>query len=172
MYFLLQSLLEWNISNSLDTSKKSKHNLDDFFLELELQVESMLKLKDVKLSFKYDDNSFLEIKKASVQAILRNVLTNAIKHSQLDSEVRISYLKESDLHVFEIIDEGSGMSQDIVEKLYSNLELNSIEKGTSSVDTGFGFGGSIVCKLVNDLSGEISVNSIINKGTIVTVKIP
>jgi len=111
-----------------------------------------------------------------VKQILNNLLSNAYKYTQ-EGIVRLSAYSEEiegndreKILVLCVSDTGQGMSEESVSHLFDeyvrfNLETNRLTEGT-------GLGMSITRNLVSLMKGEISIESKLNKGTTVTVRIP
>ncbi|MDJ0620549.1 MAG: ATP-binding protein [Calothrix sp. MO_192.B10] len=100
--------------------------------------------------------------------ILENLLGNAIKYSPPGGKV-IFELREQDKQIiFQIQDWGIGIPETEQQRLFQPFYR------ASNVDNipGTGMGLAIVKKCVETLNGEISVNSTVGLGTIVTVKLP
>ncbi|WP_134703428.1 MEDS domain-containing protein [Ammoniphilus sp. YIM 78166] len=98
--------------------------------------------------------------------VLSNLLSNAIKYSLEGQSVYLKVYKEHDFLFLQVQDEGVGMSEEQLEKLYQKYEKMNQEQ------SGQGIGLFMVKKLVDHFDGEIEVQSQINKGTTFLVKLP
>ncbi|MDJ0798084.1 MAG: ATP-binding protein [Calothrix sp. MO_167.B12] len=100
--------------------------------------------------------------------ILENLLGNAIKYSPLGGKVIFELSKQEQHIIFQIQDWGIGIPESEQKQLFQPFYR------ASNVDNipGTGMGLAIVKKCVETLNGEISVNSTVGLGTIVTVKLP
>jgi signal transduction histidine kinase/DNA-binding response OmpR family regulator len=105
-----------------------------------------------------------------LKTILTNVLSNAIKYTQ-DSgkiEVEVNTIKDSTLYI-SIQDTGLGISDADIQHVfdYFNKSDSVFQSKNSS-----GIGLNLTKKLVELCGGEISLNSQIEKGTTVEIKLP
>jgi PAS domain S-box-containing protein len=98
-----------------------------------------------------------------IRNILFNLVSNAIKFSEINSTIRIqSNVKEGVTSVY-VTDEGMGISAEDKEHLYS-----SFFRGKNAINIqGTGLGLHIVKRYVDLLGGSIHLESELNKGTTV-----
>ena len=106
--------------------------------------------------------------------ILNNLLSNAIKYTIPGDTIRLEVKQFSfqKFNKYQIIveDTGVGMSETFLEHLFEPYSRETIFSPHSTVGTGLGM--SIVKSLVQQLSGEISVESALGVGSKFTVTIP
>lgn len=100
--------------------------------------------------------------------ILGNLLSNAIKYSPEGGIVKLKLTCENDTAVFQITDEGIGISAEDRTRLFQPFQRAS---NTGTIP-GTGLGLSIVKKAVELQKGEITVDSAIGVGTSFTVTVP
>lgn len=108
--------------------------------------------------------------KNSLDTILRNLISNAIKFSHDNSTVTISADVEGDFVRISVEDNGTGISADDLQKLF-RVDLNYTTIGTSK-ERGTGL-GLLICKdLVEKNGGRIWAESSIGKGTKMIFTLP
>lgn len=101
-----------------------------------------------------------------LKLIISNLLSNAIKYSYEGGSVWFrARLQEKSVELF-IRDEGVGMSQEQMSKLFRKYEKMNHEK------SGQGIGLFMVKQLIDHFAGEIQIVSVLNQGTEVTVRLP
>ena len=102
--------------------------------------------------------------------VVRNILSNAIKFTGKEGQIRISIQKEGDFYKVNIADNGVGMPQTLIKNLFSN-EVDNIRRGTDN-ETGTGLGLVVVKEFVEANGGTIEAQSEEGKGTTIafTVK--
>lgn len=101
--------------------------------------------------------------KAMIAAILRNLISNAIKFTCEGGEVVISAKQKTDELLITVSDNGVGMSRDAIEKLF-RIDQNLTTLGTSK-EKGTGL-GLILCKeFIEKHGGKIWVDSEEGKGS-------
>lgn len=108
--------------------------------------------------------------------VLMNVVTNAIKYTKSGGRVFVELEKgealaeDKSYFVFRINDTGIGMSKKFQEHIFDQFSRE--RNATSSGIQGTGLGMAICKTIVDRMGGEISVDSVLGKGTTVTIKLP
>ena len=109
-----------------------------------------------------------------VHQILNNLLSNAVKYSesgdQITLDVKEMIYQNHHKIQFVVEDTGIGMSQPFLEHLFEPYARETHFSVKSTIGTGLGM--PIVKSLVEQMSGEITVESELGKGTKFTVMIP
>ena len=103
-------------------------------------------------------------------AIIRNLITNAIKFSPKGSEVSVDLSETDEYSIIKVADKGVGMSQKKVEELLSGENITSTS-GTED-EVGYGFGFRIVLDYVHKNKGELRIGSRLQEGTTISVSLP
>lgn len=116
----------------------------------------------------YNFRVFADI--AMVNAILRNLIANAIKFTQPEGHIIVSTRREMDFIITKVQDNGVGMDREQVEKLFRIDEVVSTY-GTHK-EKGSGLGLIIVEEYVKKNGGKIWVESEERKGTSVYFALP
>lgn len=97
-----------------------------------------------------------------------NLLTNAIKFSPEDSVVSVRISDTSEGIEIQVEDQGIGIDQEEL-----NTVFEAFHRGSNASNIqGTGLGLSITKKAVDLMRGTIHVDSVLNKGTTFTVKLP
>lgn len=106
----------------------------------------------------------------ALMRISNNIISNAIKFTPAGGKVSIRVDHDVSIIIFEVRDTGIGIPEDQRAKLFDKFTMAS-RTGTSG-EKGSGLGLSITKELVEWHDGTLEVDSIVNKGTTVTIKIP
>ena len=102
---------------------------------------------------------------------LLNLVTNAVDACTLESDedkdfaIVIRTRKEEDVIRFDVIDNGSGMTEEVQEKLFERFFSTKGPKGT-------GLGLLVTRKIVDEQGGTISFESAPGEGTTFTIRFP
>lgn len=111
------------------------------------------------------------IHKTQTKIILNNILSNALKYSldEINIYLSVSLFTSIDEQWinFTITDSGIGMSDEQIKNIYVPFYRGQ----PSGYVPGNGIGMTLVKKLINNLNGNIDINSDAGKGTKVSVKI-
>jgi signal transduction histidine kinase/CheY-like chemotaxis protein len=106
--------------------------------------------------------------------ILLNLISNSYKFTPRGGEIfvsmnEISTSNETALFEFVVMDNGSGMNDETIKKIFEPFEVTG---SSSDNETGSGLGLSIVKNFVELMHGSIRIESEINKGTTFYIDIP
>lgn len=172
IYELLINLLEWSklqggLSEINIESLNLKRNVD---VNLNLASHQASK-KGIKLINEIDDKIYVLADKNMLQTLLRNLISNAIKFTDIDGYVKL-YIKEvfSDSVTFCIEDNGIGMDENAIKSLF-RIDRHYTTLGTQN-EKGTGL-GLILCKeLLDKSNGRISVESQVGVGTKFFITLP
>jgi signal transduction histidine kinase len=103
-----------------------------------------------------------------VRYTLTNILSNALKYSPTGSAIHFDLTWHQDQVVFKIQDQGIGIPSEDVPRLFESFYRAS-NVGTTP---GTGLGLAIIKQCVDLHGGNISVDSVVGKGTTFTVTLP
>lgn len=111
-----------------------------------------------------------------LQQVLNNVLSNSFKFTPSGGTIQfhVQEFVENDSKYpkfqFTISDNGIGMSEEFLKKLFTPFERET--RFTVAQITGTGLGMSIVYNLVTQMEGQIKATSELHKGTCITITLP
>lgn len=97
----------------------------------------------------------------ALEELIVILLDNAVKYSSQNSEIKVNLTKIGHQATINVIDHGSGISDDDLPHVFERLYRG--DKARSS--QGFGLGLSIAKKIVGEHDGTINVQSQLNKGS-------
>jgi two-component system, sensor histidine kinase YcbA len=127
---------------------------------------------DIELDFKVECD-FYVLEHFYLMSIIRNLIFNSIE--AIDSKkrglVKLKIEEVRDEYIFSVSDNGTGISHSNLDFIFNPGFSTKYDKETGSICRGIGL--TLVRDLVQDIfKGSISVQSIENRSTIFTVKIP
>ncbi len=107
-----------------------------------------------------------------VFAMTRNLISNAIKFSPTtrDNHVQFHVHRRKNWLIIEVIDEGIGIPEDMLEKVFNEFVQVSGEERRRYEGTGLGL--TLVRNFATALEGKIEVTSKLHQGSRFTLKIP
>ncbi|ANQ49127.1 HAMP domain-containing histidine kinase [Flammeovirga sp. MY04] len=163
---LMENLLSWSrsASNSLKIDKKVNSINKVLNKNYEL-YSSTAKKKNIQLELLAEENLFSVFDFNSIDCVIRNLISNAMKFTSDDGTgvIRIEASKVKDEVKIVISDNGVGMSKENLDKLM-NPEVQYSTKGTSK-EKGVGLGMLLVQDFVMRNNGRLVVESMEGKGT-------
>jgi len=124
--------------------------------------------KQISLSGEVEPSLFAKGDPAAFDRIANNLIENSIKYTNPNGSIFVSVKKEEDKILFTVSDTGIGISEDQIKFLFKPYRQLSSSKRNIQ---GIGMGLCIVKKIVENLGGEISVDSELGKGSKFTVKL-
>lgn len=129
--------------------------------------------KNIKISLELPESSVVKkIDYHKFQQVLDNLLSNAIKFSHSDTEVRVGIQKasKSDKVTIVVRDQGQGIPEDEIEKLFQPFSQLSVVPTGGEKNTGLGL--AIVDKIVKAHGGQIEVESEPGRGSTFYIELP
>ncbi len=161
-----------HIENILTFAKSEKrHNLNlekinavECINEIVDGFKSIIEPRSGNIEFKHDYNKIsIFADKFHIRNIISNIIDNSIKYSKDAPEIKI-YLNREKLT---ISDNGIGIDKKNIRKIFHRFYR--VSTGDVHDVKGFGIGLSYVKKVCKLHRWKISLNSALNKGTIVTI---
>jgi len=103
-----------------------------------------------------------------LRQIFDNVISNAMKYSLPGGTIRITGANEDGYGVLTIADRGRGIPEDELDRIFTPYYRARNSRGVH----GAGIGLYVAKKFVDSHGGTIAVNSVLNGGTTVTIRLP
>ncbi|MEY8850044.1 tetratricopeptide repeat protein [Psychroserpens sp. XS_ASV72] len=139
------------ISHDLNTDFVSGSGFTDIVSEL---IDKQTKAYQLEYAFDYDDDISWELvsnkDKINIYRIIQEAMQNIYKHAEA-SKIKISIASKNNVILVSIEDDGKG------------FDVNKSKKG---------IGIKNINSRVNELDGTVDFDSEINKGTVITIKVP
>jgi signal transduction histidine kinase len=130
-------------------------------------LKNQFENKKILLTIDNDEGITILTDKYKFTQILFNLLTNAYKYTDPDKKVNISYRIDNDKFVLEVKDQGKGIREGELNKIF-----NAYYRGLNETEQGEGIGLYIVKENVEILGGEVKVRSKLGEGSVFTVVLP
>lgn len=170
IFSLLENLLEWSRTQRGTISYNPDYINFKSIVDNTIQILSLsAQNKNISFEFSYEvEEVFADMN--LLTTIIRNLCSNAIKFTENNGKIVISNrLKENYVEIC-IEDNGIGISQETIEKLF-RIDVNVTTLGTSN-EKGTGL-GLILCKEFIEMhKGSIRVESSLNIGTKFIISLP
>lgn len=165
---ILDDLLDWSrIQRGSLISSKQNFNLSKLLKNNIEGHKPQAQAKSIFFDYSFDKDVFIHADERMVSAIVRNLISNAIKFTPKGGLISVStkevIVNNKKLIETEIKDTGVGIEEKNISKLFK-IEQNYNSKGTNN-ETGTGL-GLILCKeFINQNNGIIRVESKPKVGT-------
>ncbi len=133
--------------------------------------EDQIKEKNLNLSKFINVTREYQIDKESIRLVLRNILSNAIKFTPKNGEIKCFITGKDDGLTIEIQDSGHGIEPDKIDLILTGAQTVKSNLGTEG-EKGTGLGLSLCVEIVNKNNGQINISSTPENGTKVMIFIP
>lgn len=155
--------------------KKTKWELDDYEIsEIIEECIEHLKIfyieKNQRIHFNNDEKGIVHVDKTKIKQVFVNIISNAIKYTPDDGEIRIELKQVDDRIHVHIRDNGMGIPEQDVERVFERFYR--VDKGRSRQQGGTGLGLSIAQDIVKAHQGEIRARSKWGEGSEFIVILP
>lgn len=164
---MVEDLLDFSrfISGNVEL-RKEKTDVRSIINYIEKQMSNRAKKEKISFNVSCENMPMIELDQNRIKQLLINLLGNAFNFTLQEGRVNLSSFKDGEYIVFRVEDTGCGISPEelplVREKFY---------KGKSS-KSHTGLGLSICDEIVKLHNGSLDMESELDKGTIVTVRIP
>ncbi len=168
---LLYNLLQWSKSQmQLLEFRPDYQSVHDALERNRRLLFLQAQMKQIQVQVSSTDALTVYADKDMLDFMLRNVLSNAIKFSNKQSQVHIRAWKEGNATLIAVQDEGIGMSEQIKEQLL-HANITSSRRGTGK-ERGTGLGVLITKEFITRHGGEMQIKTAPGAGTVFTLVFP
>ena len=158
--------------------EETEVSLSDVLHDLKTIISGQIHAKQLELYMDAMDvtNEDVYCDKTRLNQVLLNLLSNAVKFTPAGGTVSVRLkqypgaVKGSELYEIRVKDNGIGMSQEFVQKIFSPFERE--RTSTVSRTQGTGLGMAITKNIVDMMGGTIKVQTEQGKGTEFIVRLP
>jgi two-component system, NtrC family, sensor kinase len=168
---LLDNLLNWALQQQGHfPNVPEKLCVEEMGKEINGIFSNMAKAKNINLSTSTPVNLELWADKNTSMTILRNLVNNAIKFTDIGGKVDLTSVADGDFAKITVSDTGVGIPQDKLNRLFK-MDGNKTSYGTAG-EKGLGLGLQLVYEFVEMNKGTIQVESNEGEGTKFIVRLP
>jgi len=147
-----------------EDGKKEIVNIAEVMRDVISSLRENEKYRNSDIKLKVDEEIIVEGDKERLRRVFNNIISNGIEIKGEDAEVRIAIYKEKENGYVDIKDNGPGIPEDKVEKIF--------EPFFSTKEGGTGLGLAIVKKILTEHKGKIKVFSRLGEGALFRVILP
>jgi signal transduction histidine kinase len=163
-FALLNNLLDWaRLQNENYKLKFEDVDLYDIINEIMDTLSFTAEQKEIKLINDVSKNIIVNADKNMLQLVLRNLISNSIKFSNVQGIIKVTSLYKEGHVEIKVSDKGVGIPSEDLDKIF-RIDVHYTTQGTFN-EKGTGL-GLILCKeIIEKHGGEISISSELGKGT-------
>jgi len=162
---LLNQMIDLSkLENSQLEVIKEPFPIDELVGDLAARYKLILDKKDIKLTYERPKQSIIAFGDISlIERVIQNLIDNAIKYSPSGSNINIDIVNhESGQIVFTIVDEGRGIEEKQIAKIFDRYQRVNPDKNDNK---SMGLGLAIVRKALELHNSTLEVSSQLNVGT-------
>lgn len=170
-YELLENLLDWIRMQREELSPHFEQtNITELIKESISVYEAVAKNKSIGFETDIDDLPEVPVDQEMLKTCLRNLISNALKFSNIDSSIYVSASSDDDHVTIKVKDSGIGMPPKVKESLFDAAHRPKRQGTQSERGTGLGL---LLCKeFIEAHKGTIEVESEVDRGSEFIVRLP
>lgn len=170
LYDLFEDMLSWSKEQKKqDKCEKDYLSLREISEEICHAYFGAANLKKIKLHNQINESKIVFANERYVKVILRNLISNAIKFTNVGGDIFIYSEKNDFFDIVSVKDTGNGISEENLSKIRSGLEITT--KGTLD-ESGTGLGLYFCRDFANKSGGILFVKSEQGKGSTFSFTLP
>ncbi|OUS24000.1 histidine kinase [Gammaproteobacteria bacterium 45_16_T64] len=151
------------LNDLLEYSRINRQEYTPELVDLRAMVNDITELLDFPDSFNVSTTDIQpRIQRAPLEIVLRNLISNAIKHHDKDSgEIVVNYTDMVTMHVISVMDDGPGIPEEYHSKA---LEMFNTLQPRDEVE-GSGMGLAIVKRIIEHHGGKLEIENRFPRGS-------
>jgi two-component system, OmpR family, sensor histidine kinase VicK len=135
-----------------------------------IEFTAKIKKQEIHMNFEEDIKIRVHSDKDKIEQVILNILSNAIKYTDIGGEIHIEAYKELKEAVIKITDNGIGIPEEEIKNVFERFYR--VDKARSRAMGGTGLGLSIAKQITEEHKGRILLESHDGKGTTITIHLP
>jgi len=153
---------------NLETGKMKfyhdEFNVNDLVIEFLDECDYKIKEKKIQVTKKIDSDLIIDSDRSRIKQVLRNLIDNAISFVPKDNgKIEIGFSEKKDHVLFYVKDNGQGMDKHEQSEIFKIFY--QVVQGKRRKHGGLGLGLAICSLIVENLGGDIWVESELGKGS-------
>ena len=155
-------LLLSNVESNLFQNRSEKLQIKIIINKIKKSISS-IDAKKHKIKYLINENLNIYGSKREIESAFYNLITNAIRYTQNNGSISISWGLINGLPIFEVKDNGCGIEQKHIDRITERFYRVDPDRSRDTGGTGLGL--SIVKNIIKQHNGELKITSDIGKGS-------
>ena len=152
-----------------DKLNLKNENLTQLIKNIIYNNESYALDKNIRIKYELED-VYVNIDKEKISQVIINLISNAIRYTNLNGEILIKLYKKSDFIKIIVKDNGIGIPEESLDYIFERFYRVDKSRCRNTGGTGVGL---TICKSIVDLhKGKIEVKSKLNEGSEFIITLP
>ena len=164
---LITNILKLNkLENQQIFPQAEEFDLSEQLCQCLLQFEDIWEQKEISIEADIQEDVRIRSDRELLSLVWNNLISNALKFTPNGGTVSVSLKSDADTVTVSVSDTGCGISPEVGKHIFEKF----YQGDTSHSAQGNGLGLALVKRVVDILSGEIGVKSVVEQGSTFTVK--
>ncbi len=165
---LITNILKLNrLENQQIYPDKNRYNLSEQLCECLLQFENVWEASQIQIDTDLDEDVMVNADMELLNIVWNNLFSNAFKFTDAGGKVSVLLKNNGEFAIVKVSDTGCGMLPEVGKHIFDKF----YQGDTSHATEGNGLGLALVKRIIDIISGEISVSSTLGVGSTFTVKL-
>jgi len=165
---MMTNILKLNrLENQQIYPQAAEYDLSEQLCQSLLQFENVWEKSQIEIDTDIADGVTVKADAELLNLVWNNLLSNAFKFTEPGGMVSVSLTATEHHAVVKVQDTGCGMTPEVGAHIFEKF----YQGDTSRATQGNGLGLALVKRVIDILQGQISVESVVGKGTTFTVRI-
>ncbi len=165
---LITNILKLNkLENQQIFPQSQRFDLTEQLRENLLQFEELWEEKNLHIQVALQEDVFVNSDPELLSLVWNNLISNAVKFTPREGTVRLSMEAEEGWALVTVADTGCGFGREVGSRLFEKFYQGDPSHATA----GNGLGLALVKRVVDILGAEITVESVVGKGSTFRVKL-
>lgn len=169
---LVKDLLQLsNLDYRKTNWQKTEISLGNILIDIIGKLELLFKEKNQEVICNIqEDMDNIVVDKDGIEQVILNIISNAIKYTENNGKIEIQAYQNVNKLIIKVKDNGIGIPDEDKNRIFERFYR--VEKGRSRELGGTGLGLAIAKEIIEAHEGNITLNSVEGKGTIVELLLP
>lgn len=147
-----------------------KVNLKSFMNDIIFIIKTLLRSSNVNFVYNCDGDAYIDVDTDRFVVMILNLIINAVQYNISEKKQIVLEIKHSgDTVTISVTDNGQGMTSNQVSEIFSKF---SFSQYSTNFNPKIGFGYYIVNYFCKTFNSTVIINSKVDFGTTVTIKMP
>lgn len=169
LFDLVESLMAWiTIGEGRIEYCPKQTCLKDLVASAGEAVKSLAEKKSIRMDLDVDAGLYVHVDGNMLAAVVRNLLTNALKFTPRSGRVWIDAASSEGVVTLAVKDTGVGMEQEQVQLIRYGKKLHSTQGTEDEIGTGMGL---VIClEFIEMMGGTLTIESTPGQGSVFTIQ--
>lgn len=139
--------------------------------DIVMSIVPFAQSKNINVEFDTNiEEHFIKCDPVMIEKIVLNLVSNSIKYTEGEGIIKVDLMLKDDILEMQFKDTGIGIPSELKDKIFHRF--SRVDSSLRRSNEGSGIGLNIVKSMIEVHNGSISVDSVLNEGSVFKVKLP